>query len=145
MPKRFRVVVIGSSIAVSQLERLILLTRAGLASRNGGLVLSAKGKLGYPFSIITRPQFLRILYENLRDKSKVHVNKKVVSIHTAHSGVSVFTADGGTYYGDLVVGADGVHSITRSEMLRISRTEQLSQANKEMSSKLSSYPSGQSN
>jgi FAD dependent monooxygenase len=119
-----------SSISQRQVHRNIPLEQQ---------VLTVIYRLGYPFSILTRVQFLRILYRNLKDRSKVHVNKRVVSIRTTHSGVSVFTADGGTYHGNLVVGADGVHSITRSEMWRIAGNEKPGLVSKEMSSKLSSY------
>ncbi|KAJ5770266.1 FAD-dependent monooxygenase [Penicillium nucicola] len=80
-------------------------------------------RLGYPFCTMTRQQLMYLLMTKLKDKSKVYLNKKVVSIHTEDSVISVSTADGGKYYGDLVVGADGVHSITRSEMWRIANIQ----------------------
>jgi 2-polyprenyl-6-methoxyphenol hydroxylase-like FAD-dependent oxidoreductase len=64
------------------------------------------------------------LYRNLSGKSRVHVRKKAVRITPDPLGVSVETEDGATYRGDIVVGADGIHSITRSEMWRIAEMEQ---------------------
>ncbi|OJZ83787.1 hypothetical protein ASPFODRAFT_139748 [Aspergillus luchuensis CBS 106.47] len=81
-------------------------------------------RLGHSWSTVTRQQLLRVLYTELQDRSKVHVKKRVIRIGTTSSGVSVSTADGHTYYGDLVVGADGVHSITRTEMWRIATQKQ---------------------
>ena len=52
------------------------------------------------------------------------MNKKVIEISQDNSNVSVITADGMTYHGDLVVGADGVHSAVRSEMWRLGNLDQ---------------------
>ncbi|MCJ1243270.1 hypothetical protein MMC30_000467 [Trapelia coarctata] len=73
-------------------------------------------QFGYPVSFLDRQKFLAILYNRLKDKTKVHVKKEVISIEHLKFGVRVKTADGSRYDGDLVVGADGVHSRTRSEM-----------------------------
>lgn len=81
-------------------------------------------RFGLPFCVIKRQQFLNILYSRFEDKSRIHKNKKVIEICQDRSDVSVMTADGTTYRGDLVVGADGVHSVVRSEMWRIGNLEQ---------------------
>ncbi|CAG8947879.1 unnamed protein product [Penicillium salamii] len=80
-------------------------------------------RLGYPFSVMTRQQLIDLLKAKLKNEAKIHFGKKVVSIHTEKSEAWVRTEDGSTYTGDLVVGADGVHSITRSEMWRIASLE----------------------
>lgn len=69
--------------------------------------------------ILSRQQLIRILYTSLKDKSRIRLKKKVIGIHPLESGVSVSIEDGDVYYGDLVVGADGVHSMTRSELWRV--------------------------
>ncbi|KAL2874679.1 hypothetical protein SGCOL_010150 [Colletotrichum sp. CLE4] len=43
-------------------------------------------------------------------------NKCVIGVETTESGVAAHTRDGATYTGDILVGADGVHSIIREEM-----------------------------
>ncbi|KAE8313486.1 hypothetical protein BDV41DRAFT_588138 [Aspergillus transmontanensis] len=83
-----------------------------------------KKLFGMDFAILERRQLLEVLYTGLRDKSRVHTGKQVTSVLPTESGVSVTTADGATYDGDLVVGADGVHSFVRSEMWRIADLEQ---------------------
>ncbi|KAL4875878.1 hypothetical protein BJY04DRAFT_232116 [Aspergillus karnatakaensis] len=80
-------------------------------------------RFGLPFCVIERQLFLDVLYDKFADKSRIHMNKKVVEIKHSRSDVSVTTADGSTYQGNLVVGADGVHSVVRSEMWRIGNSE----------------------
>ncbi|KAL8722761.1 MAG: hypothetical protein Q9225_000822 [Loekoesia sp. 1 TL-2023] len=79
-------------------------------------------KFGYSIAFLERQKFLDILYNRLRNKSSVHVGKGVVTIEQAREGVCVRTKDQACYYGDLVVGADGVHSQVRAEMWRIADT-----------------------
>ncbi|RDA88612.1 hypothetical protein CP532_5879 [Ophiocordyceps camponoti-leonardi (nom. inval.)] len=79
---------------------------------------------GFTFrSFYPRRKLLEILYSTLPDKTKVHVNKEVSRIEQdelEEKGlVRVWTADGDVYEGDVVVGADGVHSRTRAEMQRM--------------------------
>ncbi|KAL3468799.1 hypothetical protein BJX99DRAFT_265805 [Aspergillus californicus] len=83
-------------------------------------------RFGYPIAFLDRRDLLKILYSSLRYKDNVHVNKTVVNIdREPHSQLMrVHTADGGVYKGDLVVGADGVHSRVRAEMWRIANTVQ---------------------
>lgn len=73
--------------------------------------------------VLTRQQLLSVLYSGLRDKSKVRVKKKVAKVQTEEFGVSVLTEDGESYHGDLVVGADGVHSVVRPELWRMATQE----------------------
>ncbi|GAQ35582.1 hypothetical protein AtubIFM55763_004477 [Aspergillus tubingensis] len=56
------------------------------------------------------------------DQSKILTNQRVAAIRPVGSRVNVITETGVTYTGDLVVGADGVHSKVRSEMWRIADT-----------------------
>ncbi|KAE8143620.1 hypothetical protein BDV38DRAFT_289532 [Aspergillus pseudotamarii] len=83
-----------------------------------------KELFGMDFAILERRQLLEVLFTGLQDKSKVHTGKQVTGILLTESGVSVTTTDGARYDGDLVVGADGVHSFVRSEMWRIADLEQ---------------------
>jgi 2-polyprenyl-6-methoxyphenol hydroxylase-like FAD-dependent oxidoreductase len=62
---------------------------------------------------------IEVFYEKLKDKSKVLVDKRVVSVTPLANGVQVTTKDGSTYTGDILVGADGVHSTIREEMWRL--------------------------
>lgn len=49
---------------------------------------------------------------------------QVVNIESTPDGVTVRTSHGHVYQGDLVVGADGVHSRVRAEMWRLATASQ---------------------
>ena len=78
------------------------------------------GRLHYGGGICERRLFLKSLYEQLGDKSKILLRKKVVSIELdGEVGVRVRCGDGSVFEGSVVVGADGIHSRTRGEMQRL--------------------------
>jgi 2-polyprenyl-6-methoxyphenol hydroxylase-like FAD-dependent oxidoreductase len=59
---------------------------------------------------------LQILYDNLKSKEKVLLNKRVERVDLVDGGVSVICGDESVYSGTLVVGADGIHSSVRTAM-----------------------------
>ena len=61
---------------------------------------------------------LRSIYNSIKDPSKILLGKRVIRVDHSPHEVSVQCKDGSTYRGDIVIGADGVHSIVRSEMWR---------------------------
>ncbi|KAL3477604.1 FAD/NAD(P)-binding domain-containing protein [Aspergillus californicus] len=72
---------------------------------------------GYPFLPLLRSEIVRVLYTSLKDKeSRIKVSAEVVDIQTTPDGVSVSLKDGTVEKGSIVIGADGVHSKTRSLM-----------------------------
>lgn len=80
-------------------------------------------RTGYQFNFLDRRELVQALYDNLQDKSKVHVSKGLLNIDHLDTGVTVTAEDGTTFAGDILVGADGVHSQTRKEMWRIADSE----------------------
>ncbi|KAH8647945.1 hypothetical protein BX600DRAFT_555348 [Xylariales sp. PMI_506] len=67
--------------------------------------------------LFNRPDLLRLLYRTIpQDKGSIYTSKKVVSIVSSAEGVKVQCADESVYHGAIVIGADGVHSTTRSAM-----------------------------
>lgn len=58
------------------------------------------------------------MYGCLKKKEKVLVGKRVAKVDMSDTGVTVTTADGDTFSGDMLVGADGVHSVVREAMWR---------------------------
>ncbi|KAL4901497.1 hypothetical protein BDW74DRAFT_187705 [Aspergillus multicolor] len=75
-------------------------------------------RFGLPFAFLERQKLLEILYTRFPDRSKIHLQARVSSVAASddNGSITVTTEDGRTYKGDLVVGADGVHSKVRSEL-----------------------------
>jgi hypothetical protein len=80
-------------------------------------------RLGYQCGIAERQMFLNSLYEQLEDREKVLLNKKVMAIVHERDCVRVKCADGTEFEGSIVIGADGIHSRTRQEMQKLAEDE----------------------
>ncbi|KAK4243384.1 hypothetical protein C7999DRAFT_36293 [Corynascus novoguineensis] len=65
---------------------------------------------------VERTDILRILYENLADKSLVKTRVKITDIKQFPDRVEVLLEDGTVEIGDMIIGADGVHTTTRDYM-----------------------------
>ncbi|OKO98097.1 2-heptyl-3-hydroxy-4(1H)-quinolone synthase [Penicillium subrubescens] len=78
-------------------------------------------RYGYKAFWCDRSTLLQAIYNQIRDKSKLRIRKSVESIEHLESEVKVKTSDGEVYHGDVVVGADGIHSRVRQEMARHAR------------------------
>jgi FAD dependent monooxygenase len=63
-----------------------------------------------------RQKCVTVLYNGLPDKSKVRTGARVERFEHTEFSVKVFLADGTYEEGDIVIGADGVHSLTRQLM-----------------------------
>ena len=78
---------------------------------------------GYGIRTWTRTQLLRVLYRNVSDEGqkKIHTSQRVTRIDQlpGNEGVRLHMASGETHDADLVLGADGTHSIVRAEMWRM--------------------------
>ncbi|KAK4445725.1 hypothetical protein QBC34DRAFT_441370 [Podospora aff. communis PSN243] len=70
-------------------------------------------RTGYQLSFGDRRALLQIMYDGLKDKSKVLLNKKLIEVDNSDDGVTVTCEDGTLYTGDILLGADGVYSKTR--------------------------------
>lgn len=70
---------------------------------------------GRASTLFHRAELIQALYEGLPDNAKERVltGKKVVDVASDEDGVSVTCADGIKYEGSILLGADGVHSVTR--------------------------------
>ncbi|KAL4816218.1 hypothetical protein BDW67DRAFT_185042 [Aspergillus spinulosporus] len=76
-------------------------------------------RIGYPQIFIDRQMVIQVLFDSLRYKNRVLTNKRVNHVEHGENKVYVHTQDGFVYSGDIVVGADGIHSTIRQEMWRI--------------------------
>ncbi|KAM0257952.1 hypothetical protein ACHAQJ_004111 [Trichoderma viride] len=70
---------------------------------------------GYPVVVTDRGSLAKTLLGGL-DKDRIHTGKELVNIITREDGVTVEFADGTSYDGSIVVGADGIWSTVRSQI-----------------------------
>ncbi|UNI15373.1 hypothetical protein JDV02_001910 [Purpureocillium takamizusanense] len=73
--------------------------------------------MGYDGFFMARQDVLRLLYDSLENKSRVHVSKRVISIQELDDSAAIEAADGSRFSCDFVAGADGVRSIVRNNIL----------------------------
>lgn len=83
------------------------------------ILLTHYPRHGYDTIFVDRQMILKALWQNLKHKDNVLVSKKVTEVELQPSRVKVKTGDGSSYHGDILVGADGVHSKVRNEMWRL--------------------------
>ncbi|KAF2189347.1 FAD binding domain-containing protein [Zopfia rhizophila CBS 207.26] len=76
-------------------------------------------RLGYEPTFIDRQMVIQVLSENIKDKSRILTSKRVLDVEPISGGVRVVTKDGDSFTGEILVGADGIHSTVRREMWRI--------------------------
>lgn len=74
-------------------------------------------RYGYPFRMMTHGALHRILLDRV-SKSHLHRGKLVVETLQNPNGASCKCSDGSTYYGDIIIGADGAQSLTRERMFK---------------------------
>ena len=65
-----------------------------------------------------KKHFLKVVYEQIPDKSFIKTGKRVVDIIDNDDGVIVKLYDGTQEEGDMLIGCDGVHSMVRELMWR---------------------------
>ncbi|KAG0320203.1 hypothetical protein BGZ97_000493 [Linnemannia gamsii] len=73
--------------------------------------------VGYNNATFSRPDFYNILLAKIPPE-KIHFSKKVLSLEQNKEGVMIRCADGTTYHGDILVGADGAYSGVRQALYK---------------------------
>jgi 2-polyprenyl-6-methoxyphenol hydroxylase-like FAD-dependent oxidoreductase len=76
----------------------------------------AEAALGKRTMTVFRGDLESTLYEAVRDRTEIRFDTTVASIDQDTDRVRVVLSDGTTQHADLLVGADGVHSATRTAM-----------------------------
>lgn len=89
---------------------------------------------GHPLRVISRHDLTKVLYEALPEEaqSRILPNKKLSNIVNTAEGVIATCADGSTYAGSLIIGADGAHSTVRELMRTLAISTKSPQVNEEM-------------
>ncbi|CUM49416.1 uncharacterized protein AC631_05752 [Debaryomyces fabryi] len=76
---------------------------------------------GYPYLLIHRADYIRLLHEVAIEMNVVYkTNSRVVSVD--QEAVTVTISNGEVYSGDLIIGADGIRSIVRDTAVVTSET-----------------------
>ncbi|GME48549.1 putative monooxygenase FAD-binding protein [Neofusicoccum parvum] len=76
---------------------------------------------GYGIVSVPRHDLLQILERHLQAKDCLLTGKRVTRVEDRESGVDVRCEDGTQYSGQIVIGADGIHSTVREEIQRLTR------------------------
>ncbi|OTB09179.1 hypothetical protein M426DRAFT_7194 [Hypoxylon sp. CI-4A] len=94
---------------------LILSTKDGRVRIRDDTFQLIKHNHGHGLEIAHRPDIVKVLYESLPEtaKDRIILKKCVTNTAVSDDGVTVACADGSTYQGSIVIGADGVHSRVR--------------------------------
>ncbi|KAK8012296.1 FAD/NAD(P)-binding domain-containing protein [Apiospora marii] len=77
---------------------------------------AVRSRTGYTTLTLERRKLLKSLYTTLKHKERIHEHSRVRQISEANGATKVTLEDGTEHEGDLVVGADGVHSLCRELM-----------------------------
>ncbi|KAK1717248.1 FAD binding domain-containing protein [Colletotrichum lupini] len=72
-----------------------------------------------------RAHLIQVLYDTLPESARARyfTGKKLANIESTEKGVTVTCQDGSTYSGNMIIGADGVHSATRRQMRKLALAE----------------------
>ncbi|KAG9062331.1 hypothetical protein KI688_005246 [Linnemannia hyalina] len=77
---------------------------------------------GYPDYMVGRPELYNLLLRQIPPE-KVHFGKRVLTIKEEDNRVKVTTADGSSFEGNILVGADGAYSAVRQRLYEALRKE----------------------
>ncbi|KAG0251059.1 hypothetical protein DFQ27_009028 [Actinomortierella ambigua] len=74
-------------------------------------------RYGYHSLFFARPELLEVLARHVPSE-KIHWNKRILSTMQNNNGAMVRVADGTTYDGDIIIGADGAYSAVRQSLYK---------------------------
>ncbi|PKS05449.1 hypothetical protein jhhlp_008825 [Lomentospora prolificans] len=100
---------------VPKMKRSVRLGNEGDLVLSTDLFAHIEENHGHAFWLFERVRLLQLLYSHLPHASdRVLTGKSVESLSETETSVTVRCQDGSEYTGDILIGADGVHSITRT-------------------------------
>jgi 2-polyprenyl-6-methoxyphenol hydroxylase-like FAD-dependent oxidoreductase len=111
----------GLGVADKLAEHSTEMQRAEFRTASGGLLASwpiveISRELGAPTLQVSREE-LSIVLASFVDDSAIHLSRKVTGFEESAEGVEVRFADGATEHADVLVGADGLRSAVRAQIL----------------------------
>ncbi len=114
-----------ASVAVEPTGKEIRLWNTGQTWKLFDLGASCVRRYGYPYFMIYRPDLHNTLYRAVQqhEANCVVLGARVRDVSQDMEGVLVTTADGRSFRGDVLIGADGVHSPVRGMHFERDRPE----------------------
>jgi salicylate hydroxylase len=76
----------------------------------------AEAHFGSPYYAAHRAELLDVLLTGLTDRTGITMGARVERIDQDASGVTLTLANGETAHGDILIGADGIHSTVRAQL-----------------------------
>ncbi|KAG0008380.1 hypothetical protein BGZ81_004147, partial [Podila clonocystis] len=73
--------------------------------------------VGYSESIISRPELYDLLFRSV-PRERILLNKRVLSFTQNRDNVIIECSDNSSYFGDILVGADGAYSAVRQHLYK---------------------------
>jgi len=106
------------AIAAEPSGKQIRLFSTGRTWKLFDLGASSRAVYGAPYWMVHRGDFHRVLVDafSLRAPGQLHLNARCVGFEEAADGIWLRLAGGERHHGDVVVGADGVHSEIRRQI-----------------------------
>ncbi len=99
-------------------DKVVRLWDSGKTFEMFDLGTEALDRYGYPYLTVFRPDLLQVLVDAVRRKkpNAIHLGKKCTGFVQTRDGVGLRFEDGTEASGDVLIGADGVHSTIRASM-----------------------------
>lgn len=99
-------------------DKVVRLWDSGQTFEMFDLGTEALQRYGYPYLTVFRPDLLQVLVDAVRRKKPdaIHLGRKCTGFAQTDEGVSLTLDDGTVVPGDVLIGADGVHSTIRAAM-----------------------------
>jgi salicylate hydroxylase len=106
------------AIAAEPSGKQIRLFSTGRTWKLFDLGVSSRALYGAPYWMVHRGDFHRVLLDafNARAPGRLHLGDRCVGFEEDEGGIRLHLANGETHRGDVVVGADGVHSEVRRQI-----------------------------
>ncbi|MCO6418950.1 FAD-dependent monooxygenase [Siccirubricoccus sp. KC 17139] len=112
---------VGEAVAAVSSEtrgKEIRLWNTGQAWPIADVLAEAKARYGYPYFTVYRPDLLAALEAAVRAAAPqaIHLGHKAEGFEATAQGVRLRFTDGDMAEGDVLVGADGIHSVVRRQL-----------------------------
>ncbi|HEX4330166.1 MAG TPA: FAD-dependent monooxygenase, partial [Burkholderiales bacterium] len=106
------------ALACEPSEKEVRLWNSGQAWKLFDVGATSVARFGFPYFTMYRPDLLDALVAGVRAAAPqaIHLGRKASSFVQEAGRVTLHFADGGTAGGDILVGADGVHSKVRAQL-----------------------------